>query len=164
MMNFPTNRAAGAGVLCLLTVSLIFLLGFHVIGAEGENIQLGSLKAKGSPGFGSWDLEFILPMPPSLITPAGGREPGGQFDAKVFYGQQCKKCHGGDGAGTDGRTTFPDIPDFTSKSWHKERTDAQLEVSILEGKGNAMPPFSQKLGEEEAKSLRKLVRRFAEER
>lgn len=86
------------------------------------------------------------------------------FDGKAFYGKHCKKCHGADGAGAEGKETFPEIPDFTSKGWQMERADAELEVSILEGKGKGMPPFGDKLRNEQAEILRDFVRAFAKSR
>ena len=45
-----------------------------------------------------------------------------------------------------------------------KKTDAELEVSIQDGKGASMPPFNEKLNEQEVKILRKIVREFSAER
>jgi mono/diheme cytochrome c family protein len=73
----------------------------------------------------------------------------------------CTACHGIDGRGTVARRDFPSIPDFTQRAWHEGRTDPHLVVSVLEGKGAAMPPFREKLTREQARDLVALVRTFA---
>jgi mono/diheme cytochrome c family protein len=64
------------------------------------------------------------------------------------YRRFCSRCHGGDYTGEPGRT-----PDFTSRSWHGRRSDTQLLVSILEGKGRGMPAHRGKLSEGQARDL-----------
>jgi hypothetical protein len=56
---------------------------------------------------------------------------------------------------------LPAIPDFTAPGWHQRRTDSQLIVSVLEGKGTDMPPFRDKVAREQARDLVAFVRRFA---
>jgi hypothetical protein len=48
---------------------------------------------------------------------------------------------------------MPWLPDFTAPDWHQRRSDAQLTASVLEGNGTAMPAFSGKLGEPQAREL-----------
>ena len=55
----------------------------------------------------------------------------------------------------------PEIPDFTNASWQARRADAQLLASILDGKGEDMPPQRGKIGEEQVHSLVAYVRAFA---
>jgi mono/diheme cytochrome c family protein len=76
-----------------------------------------------------------------------------QIDVKPIYGKYCQKCHGADGGGEVGRKLFPEIPDFTKRLWQKNRTDARLLVSILDGKGAGMPSFREKVSEQEAEAL-----------
>ena len=56
------------------------------------------------------------------------------------------------------------IPDFTSKTWHEERSDADMMVSIQEGKGNNMPAFPSKFTEEQLRELVAQVRSFVPQR
>ena len=58
------------------------------------------------------------------------------------------------------RPTLPPIPDFTSPSFHKEHSDAQLLVSILEGKGTLMPANRGRVTEDQARALVAYVRTF----
>lgn len=144
----------------LFAVSLVFLLGLRVIAAG----HIGKLDKRCRPkpayrDFGAFPprelVSFNIPVLPDRAT---------RFDAKAYFSKHCRKCHGADGMGTDGRKTFSEIPDFTSKSWQMKRTDAQLEISIQDGKGSGMPPFSEKLCDDEVRILRKIVREFADER
>ena len=58
------------------------------------------------------------------------------------------------------RPVLPPIPDFTSPSFHKEHSDAQLLVSILEGKGTLMPANRGRVTEDQARALVAYVRTF----
>lgn len=75
--------------------------------------------------------------------------------ATDLFQRRCARCHAPDGTGN----TFP-APDFTDSRWQKQRSDKQLLVSILEGKGHAMPPFRGKVSEEGADELVTLIRTF----
>ena len=78
-----------------------------------------------------------------------------------LFRQRCVKCHGADGTGNKARDGLPEIPDFTNVSWQARRADAQLLASILDGKGEDMPPQRGKIGEEQVRSLVAYVRAFA---
>jgi mono/diheme cytochrome c family protein/uncharacterized membrane protein len=56
---------------------------------------------------------------------------------------------------------MPDIPDFTKQSWQRQRNEAQITVSILDGKGKDMPAFRGKIKEDQARDLAAHVRTFA---
>jgi hypothetical protein len=58
------------------------------------------------------------------------------------------------------RPVLPPIPDFTSSAFHKEHSDAQLLISILDGKGAFMPANRGRVTEEEARDLVAFVRAF----
>jgi mono/diheme cytochrome c family protein len=78
----------------------------------------------------------------------------------MVYQRHCQSCHGSDGKGTRVRQSNPEIPDFTSRTWQESRSDAQLRVSICEGKGEGMPPFTDTLGERQCQELVAFVRSF----
>jgi mono/diheme cytochrome c family protein len=73
--------------------------------------------------------------------------------AERLYRRYCASCHGDDLMGKEWREFKPDIPDFTSAAWHARRTDAQLLVSILDGKASGMPSFRRKLNEKQQRAL-----------
>jgi mono/diheme cytochrome c family protein len=80
--------------------------------------------------------------------------------ARRVYDRRCSGCHDDDGKGGALRHTSPQIPDFTSRGWQVRRSDAQLVVSILEGKGTRMPAFHGKVSEDAAQDLVSLIRTF----
>ena len=59
---------------------------------------------------------------------------------------------------------MPAIPDFTLRAWQEGRSDPQLLISVLDGKGTRMPPFRDKLTRDQARDLVALVRSFDPER
>jgi len=71
---------------------------------------------------------------------------------------RCARCHDGDGRGKSGRDNLAEIPDFSSHKWQLSRTDAQLLVSILDGKGSHMPAYRGKLSEDQARDIVAQVR------
>lgn len=80
------------------------------------------------------------------------------FSAKTFYERSCASCHGADGMGGEGALN---IPNFKDAKWHQRRTDQQLVDAIAKGKGT-MPPWKDKLTEEQIKALADYVRQFAQ--
>src|SRR5206468_2525607 len=87
------------------------------------------------------------------------RTPGAGGSA--LYRRHCASCHGQDGRGSTGRESRLEIPDFTRSAWQEQRSDPELLVSILDGKGTGMPPWSGKLSEGQARGLVAEVRAFA---
>jgi mono/diheme cytochrome c family protein len=75
------------------------------------------------------------------------------------FAHLCARCHGSDYRGSPWHQNGRPIPDFTSGAWHERHTDAQLLVSILEGKGTAMPAFTGRVSREQARDLVLLIRR-----
>jgi hypothetical protein len=55
---------------------------------------------------------------------------------------------------------MPLIPDFTSREWQVSRSNPQLAVSVLEGKGVLMPPWRGRIAPELANDLAAFVRTF----
>ena len=66
---------------------------------------------------------------------------------------RCARCHGEDGTGGPARDNLSEIPDFSNHKWQTTRTDAQLLVSILDGKGKHMPAYRDKVSEKEARDM-----------
>jgi hypothetical protein len=55
---------------------------------------------------------------------------------------------------------MPPIPNFTSEAFHKQHSDAQIQVSILDGKGTLMPANRGRVTEEQASDLVAYIRAF----
>jgi mono/diheme cytochrome c family protein len=85
---------------------------------------------------------------------------GAGDDARLFQ-RFCAKCHGSDGRGAIMRDSLPRIPDFSNPRWQTAHSDAQLVVSVLDGKGTEMPAFRGKLAREQARAVVAAVRRFS---
>jgi mono/diheme cytochrome c family protein len=79
--------------------------------------------------------------------------------AALLYERRCQRCHGKDGGG-DRDAGVTGLPDFRKSDWHARRSDAQLQVSILDGKGGAMPAFAGQLNKEQVRALIGYVRAF----
>jgi mono/diheme cytochrome c family protein len=110
---------------------------------------------------------FVFPVATVLVSvagtdlpPARGEGPPGGTEAAGLYRRYCQRCHGADGTGRRGADA-DDIPDFTRRAWQKQRDDAELLVSILEGRGTGMPAFQDRLSEVQARSLVAYIRAFA---
>jgi mono/diheme cytochrome c family protein len=78
--------------------------------------------------------------------------------AGKLYRQYCQRCHDQDGSGRRGRSSADEIPDFRSEAWHGKKSDAMLTVSILEGKGTAMPAFGERLNHDQVQELVAFIR------
>jgi mono/diheme cytochrome c family protein len=72
---------------------------------------------------------------------------------RELFRKRCAKCHGTDGTGSQARDRMAEIPDFTSAAWQAKRKDSQLIASILDGKGDDMPPGRGKISSEQARAL-----------
>jgi len=93
-------------------------------------------------------------------SPAAQRNANNREGARLFQ-RFCAMCHGPDGRGTRMRQNLPKIPDFSRSAWQQGRSDRQLVVSILDGKGAEMPSFQGKLAREQARDLVAFIRTFA---
>jgi mono/diheme cytochrome c family protein len=62
----------------------------------------------------------------------------------------------------DGRGVWdiPDVPNFTNVRWQASRSDAEIVLITLEGRGAVMPPFRGTLTLEEAWAMARYLRTF----
>jgi mono/diheme cytochrome c family protein len=58
------------------------------------------------------------------------------------------------------RASMPPIPNFTDSAWQTEKSDSQLLVSILEGRGTLMPANNGRITRDQARDLVAYVRAF----
>jgi mono/diheme cytochrome c family protein len=81
--------------------------------------------------------------------------------APAVFAQRCARCHDHDGTGSALRSTTPTLPNFTNLGWQQRRSDAQMVVSILEGRGTRMPAFGDRLSRADARALVAHIRTLA---
>jgi cytochrome c oxidase cbb3-type subunit 3 len=93
-------------------------------------------------------------------TPPSPKELSIREGSRLFQ-RSCVLCHGPDGKGSDARDNLPTIPDFTVRAWQEKRSDPQLVVSILDGRGTGMPAFRDKVARERVRDLVAFIRTFA---
>ena len=100
-------------------------------------------------------VEIVGPVGQSTFVEAD--EP----DAAAIFKQKCSMCHGADGKGYAAIKT----PDFTDPKWQQSITDEKIVETIKTGrKGTPMPPFADKLKEEEIQALVKYIRSLNSEK
>jgi mono/diheme cytochrome c family protein len=90
------------------------------------------------------------PAPAAGATRLSETPPG---PAHLVFQRYCVRCHGAGGDGSSQRSNFHSIPDFTSKTWQEQHGESSMKLSILEGKGSAMPPFGGRIDEQAATEL-----------
>jgi mono/diheme cytochrome c family protein len=95
-----------------------------------------------------------------LVAPSEDTAARIRIGATIFQ-QYCIVCHGPDGTGSIMRAAMPPIPNFTTASFHNDHSDAQIQVSILDGKGTLMPANRGRVTEEQAADLVAYIRAFA---
>ncbi len=82
-----------------------------------------------------------------------------------LYLSTCARCHGADGTG--GLPLFDGGAgprNFHEHTFQSERTDEQLKVTIVNGKGTGMPSFGTIFDEQQLRSLVAHLRSFDSER
>jgi quinol-cytochrome oxidoreductase complex cytochrome b subunit len=115
---------------------------------------------------------LAVPSPPDqpTIIPAKDKKPPTSLPspetaarmrvAAGLYRQYCLICHGTDGKGSEMKAAMPSIPNFTNRSWQEGRSQHQLVLGILDGKGTLMPAFRGRVNEEQAPDLAAYLRAF----
>jgi mono/diheme cytochrome c family protein len=104
-----------------------------------------------------------VPPPNSPVRPAVSAAPEQDERLKkvaALYRPLCQSCHGADGRAARLRSNRSPIPDFSDPSWQASRTDAQLAASILNGRGNEMPAFDDRVSAQQARELVAYIRAF----
>jgi hypothetical protein len=147
--------ACAAGGLCTLVVA-----GVVLVTAAAPDSRAGS--------FLDWCRQHVCSAPCAAEAGPPEWEVGGTWywqrspdeEKRVVTGlfnRYCIRCHGVDGRGV---WDIPGVPDFTNTTWQASRSDAQISLIILEGRGAVMPPFRGTLSLEEAWAMARYLRTF----
>jgi mono/diheme cytochrome c family protein len=94
----------------------------------------------------------------NALTSTNTRGPNPPSDGAALYASKCAICHGRNGGGTPAWKSKGQ-PDLSTAEWQKSHSDAQIAERIKQGKGK-MPPFGNKLSDEDVAALVKQVRNF----
>jgi mono/diheme cytochrome c family protein len=102
------------------------------------------------------------PSTPRRAAPAASSARGGEAgDVGAWHFRRfCARCHDDDLTGREGRDMGLPVPNFTSRHWQEKRSDAQVLVTILDGRGRSMPSFRDKLDEDDARALVAFLRQL----
>jgi mono/diheme cytochrome c family protein len=143
------NKLGSVDVMQIVAFVRAFRGGKQVVSDEPD--VPGAPAAREQPDGAAGETGPALPSPstPNHLSIREGNR---------LFQRLCVKCHGADGRGAQMRETEPAIPDFTRPAWQKVRRDPQLAVSVLDGKGNGMPPFRGKLGPTHVRDLVAYIR------
>lgn len=128
------------------------------VGPEGDP-HLDLREADGKVRAGALDVSPDLAAQ-TAVAPAVRERNGRLRAAEGLYRRFCLRCHEADGRGTQTRPRMPTLPDFADATWHSSRTDAQLVAGILNGRGQNMPAFEDRLSAEQARDLVAFIRSF----
>lgn len=111
-----------------------FLLSVVVLGCS-KTASPGSL-----PVWTPADHDAVEAQSPAVQAAASPAAPAPELGPAI-WNKQCTGCHGqsGRGDGPAGAATHP--PDMSQLAWQKSKTDAELRLSIQNGKA-AMPKFA----------------------
>lgn len=106
--------------------------------------------------------------PPAAPRTAARPEPApakpAAVDAAALFRGLCQRCHGPRGQGEPLRGTVRGMPDFTTEAWQGRNHRGRLTASILEGRGNGMPAFRDKLKRAEIDALVSFIAQLGPQR
>jgi len=89
-----------------------------------------------------------------VMGAAGCEKKADAAQGRDLFASTCARCHGADGAG--GLPLFDGGPaprNFHDHAFQRERTDEQLKLTIMNGKGTGMPSFGTLFDEGQLRSL-----------
>jgi mono/diheme cytochrome c family protein len=104
----------------------------------------------------------VLVILVSLTALGASSEPANNYarPAAQVYRRYCVSCHGTDGKAKTSKGKYSHARDLTDAEWQADVSDERIFNSIMNGRnvrGN-MPPFGQKLKEDEINTLVTFVR------
>jgi len=135
---------------------------------KGQIIEPAPAKAPGPPApekaIRTADVPKVAPEDPfakKVPPPALSGELAARIrTGAAIFQQYCIVCHGPDGTGNLMRASMPAIPNFTDSAWQQQKENAELNASILNGKGTLMPANSGRVTPDQTRDLVAYIRAF----
>lgn len=122
-------------------------------------ICIAALGAAALAGCGSGGNTENAGAPPTAPPPPGGAPAAAAAPnavaGKAIFQAKCIACHGANGKGIGAGK-----PDFTDAAWQAKESDEEL-LHVIANGHKMMPPFKDKLTEQERKDVLAYVRTFA---
>lgn len=109
-----------------------------------------------------WSLPSLVPLAAMslalsaalLAAVAGCEKKADAAEGRDLFASTCARCHGAGGAG--GLALFdggPSPRNFRDHAFQKDRTDEQIKLTIMNGKGTGMPAFGATFTEKQLYAL-----------
>jgi len=111
------------------------------------------------PVLGSALLVGLVAAIGASTTACGKKADAAQ--GRDLFASTCARCHGAEGTG--GLPVFdggPSPRNFHDHAFQQDRTDEQIKLTIMNGKGTGMPSFGTIFDEQQLRSLVAHVRSF----
>jgi mono/diheme cytochrome c family protein len=174
-------------ILGVLFAEILFIGTARLLGGEASAGVPGGPDAPAVPLTAALGVEFVKGSTSTVILDRGGKKyvvdlvartireadthsdvskpmdnavaalPADQPDGATIFKRNCVMCHGPDGKGV---ATFK-TPDFTNPRVQASLTDEQILETIKDGKkGTVMPPWKDKLSNQEIKAVAAHIRSF----
>lgn len=107
-------------------------------------------------------LVILLSLTALAANSSASGEPSGSYmrPAGQLYRRYCVSCHGTNGKAKTSKGKYSHARDLTEADWQADVSDERIFNSIMNGRnvrGN-MPPFGNKLNEQEINSLVNFIR------
>lgn len=90
----------------------------------------------------------------ALLAGCKKAEASDPMEGRTLFQNNCARCHGTEGKG--GLPVFeggPSPRNFSEHKFQNERSDEQLRMTIVNGKGAGMPPFGQAFNDAQLTAL-----------
>ena len=183
------HKLSGILMPCILIASTLLISTARLLGGEAAAGVPGSPDAPAVPLTAALGVEFVKGSTSTVVLDRGGKryvvdlvartireaEPhsevsgpvgkaqpatalvAAQPDGATIFKRNCVMCHGPDGKGV---ATFK-TPDFTDPKVQASLTDEQILETIKNGKkGTVMPPWRDKLSDQDIKAVAAHIRSF----
>jgi mono/diheme cytochrome c family protein len=103
----------------------------------------------------------VLPIALAIVSAGCKKSEAATAQGPELFGSSCSRCHGASGGG--GMPSFlggPAPRNFQDHEFQLSRTDEQLKMTIVNGKGSGMPAFGKAFDDAQLSALVGQIRSF----